>query len=130
MTKSNKKDLQQISPYSMRFTKEEREQLNVAAAGLSLSAFIRMRLFGDTVAPRKTRNKFPVKDHKILSQILGLLGKSNLAKNFNQIAKAIHTGSLPVTPETEEELKNASRAVVDMKDLLIKALALSKNGNK
>lgn len=46
MTRSNKKDLQQISPYSMRFTKKEREQLNLAAAGLSLSAFIQMRLFG------------------------------------------------------------------------------------
>lgn len=130
MKKSNKKDQQQISPYSMRFTKEEREQLDKAAAGLSLSAFIRMRLLGDNVAPRKTRNKFPVKDHKILAQILGLLGKSRLASNFNQIAKSVHTGSLPVTPETEDELVKASKAVLDMRDLLLKALGLSKNGDK
>lgn len=130
MEKSTQKDQQKISPYSMRFTRDERERLNVAAAGLSLSAFIRMRLFGDIAAPRKTRNKFPVKDHKILAQILGLLGRSNLANNFNQIAKAVHAGSLPVTPETEEELVKASRAVLDMRDLLLKALGLSKNGDR
>lgn len=130
MEDSDKNGQQKVSPYSMRFTKEEREQLDKAAAGLSLSAFIRERLFGDTASPRKTRNKFPVKDHKILSQLLGLLGKSRLASNFNQIAKAVHTGSLPVTPETEEELIKASRAVLDMRNLLLKALGLSKSGDR
>lgn len=130
MENTDKKSNKRLSPYSMRFTLEEREHLDKVAAGLSLSEFIRERLFGEKASPRKKRNKFPVKDHKILAQILGLLGKSRLASNFNQIAKAVHTGSLPVTPETEEELVKASRAVLDMRDLLLKALGLSKSGDR
>jgi hypothetical protein len=40
----------------------------------------------------------------------------------NQLARAANTGSLPVTPDTEEALLTAVREVSNMRELLIQAL--------
>jgi hypothetical protein len=65
-----------------------------------------------------------VKDAQPLGQLLGLLGKSRLANNLNQLAKAANMGSLPVTQETESDLREACAAVFEMRLLLLKALGL------
>ena len=96
MPASNKKTL---PPFSLRLTPEERVQLEKDAAGMSLGAYIRSRLFDSTVPKRRTRNKFPVKDHKELAKVLSELGRSQLANNLNQLARAVNRGTLDVTPE-------------------------------
>jgi len=53
----------QISPFSLRFTFEERAQLEKDAAGMSLGAYIRSRIFDENLPKRRTRGKHPVKDH-------------------------------------------------------------------
>jgi len=109
-------------PFSLRLTFDERARLEREAAGMSLGAYIRERLFGSNVAPRKTRGKFPVKDHEALGRVLGALGSSRLSSNLNQLAKAANTGSLPVTPDTEAELREACAAVLVMREELLMAL--------
>lgn len=112
------------APFSLRLTFEERAQLEKDAEGTSLSAYIKWRLF-DPDRPRpKKRGKVPVKDHKILAALIAKLGKSRLSQNINQLAKAVHTGSLPVTPETEADLQKASKDIADIRLLLIEALGL------
>jgi hypothetical protein len=109
-------------PFSLRLTFEERAKLERDAAGMALGAYIRSRLLDpETVAPRK-RGKFPVKDHQALAQLLGLLGQSRLANNVNQLARAANTGSLAVTPDTEEALMSATADINHMRQLLIQAL--------
>jgi hypothetical protein len=77
------------------------------AAGISLRAYIRSRLL-DPVAPkRRTRGKHPVKDHKELGKLLGELGKSRIANNINQLAKAANSGSLEVSPDTEKAIQSS-----------------------
>ena len=111
-----------IPPFSLRLTFEERAKLERDAAGMALGAYIRSRLLDpETVAPRK-RGKFPVKDHQALAQLLGLLGQSRLANNVNQLARAANTGSLAVTPDTEEALMSATADINQMRQLLIQAL--------
>ena len=110
------------TPFSLRLSFEERARLEQDAAGMSLGAYIREMLFGEDVAPRKTRGKFPVKDHEALGRVLGALGSSRLSSNLNQLAKAANTGSLPVTPETEAELREACAAVLVMREELLMAL--------
>jgi hypothetical protein len=111
-----------IPPFSLRLTFEERAKLERDAAGMALGAYIRSRLLDpETVAPRK-RGKFPVKDHQALAQLLGLLGQSRLANNVNQLARAANTGSLAVTPDTEEALMSATAHIQQMRQLLIQAL--------
>jgi hypothetical protein len=112
-------------PFSLRLTAAERARLENDAAGKALGAYIRERLFGEDAAPRKRRGGKPVKDHEALGRVLGALGQSRLSSNLNQLAKAVNTGSLPVTPETEAELKEACRDVSALRDELLRALGKS-----
>lgn len=116
-------------PFSLRFTFEERARLERDAAGMSLGAYIRSRLFGDDAPPRRTRGKFPVKDKAALARVLALLGASRLSQNLNQLARAVNIGALPVTPETDAELRDACRAIVDMRDELLRAFGKMPGGS-
>jgi len=80
-------------PVCVRFTDEERAELESKAGDLTLSAYVRSRCVGDVAQPHRTRGKRPVKDYEALCQVLGALGKSKLPNNVNQIAKAINTGT-------------------------------------
>ena len=102
------------APFSLRLSFDERGILEHDAAGMALGAYIRERLFGEDVTPRTTRGKFPVKDHAALGRVLG--------NNLNQLARAVNSGSLPVTPETEEELRRACAAVLAMREDILCAL--------
>ena len=110
-------------PYSLRLTFEERQLLEKNAGPLPLSIYIRERLF-DAPSPRKRAYRKPVKDEAKLAQLLAELGRSNLANNLNQLAKANHSGSLPLTKETEEMLREACADVEALKKLLIEALGI------
>lgn len=111
-----------LHPLSLRVTFEEKANLEKAAAGMSLSAYMRWKLFNPNSPPPKRRGKSPVKDHRALAQLLALLGQTRLANNMNQLAKAANSDSLPFTPETEEAIVTAAREVAEMRALLIKAL--------
>lgn len=109
-------------PFSIRFTFEERAWMDAERGDKSLAAYIRERLFGDDAAPRKKRGNSPVQDKEALGRMAGALGQSRLSQNMNQLAKAVNTGSLPVTPETEAEIKEACRDIAEMRDELMAAL--------
>ena len=96
---------------------------------MALGAYIRDRLFGDDAAPRQTRGRFPVKDYAALGRVLAALGQSRLSNNLNQLAKAVNTGSLPVTPETEADLRQACKDVQAMRRDLLIALGLHETGS-
>lgn len=114
------------SPFSLRLTFEERARLEQDAAGMALGAYVRKQLFGNDVAPRKTRGKFPVKDHEALGHVLASLGASRPSNNLNQLARAVNTGSLPVTPETEHDLAEACAAIQEMRQALLTALIVQR----
>lgn len=116
------------APFSLRLSPEERARLEHEAAGLSLGAYIRSRLFQTDTPPPKSRGKFPVKGHKALAQAIALLGQSRIASNLNQLARAAHTGTLPVDGSMEVDLHEAVQAVSDIRALLISALGLSEAG--
>lgn len=109
-------------PFSLRLTYEERARLDAERGDNSLAAYIRERLFGDDAAPRKKRGNSPVQDKEALGRVAGALGQSRLSQNMNQLAKAVNTGSLPVTPETEAEIKEACREISELRTALLAAL--------
>jgi Bacterial mobilisation protein (MobC) len=113
-----------LYPVSLRLTFEEKANLELAAAGMSLSSYIRWRIFDPASPPPKHRRKQPVKDHVALARLLAMMGQSRIGNNLNQLAKAVNSGSLPVTPETEAELLEAARAIVHMRRLLLEALQI------
>lgn len=116
-------------PFSLRLTYEERARLERDAAGRPLGAHIREQLLGDDVSPRKKIGNRPVRDQEALGRVLGALGGSRLSSNLNQIAKAVNTGSLPVTPETEADLKQACREVSELRAELMRALDPARGGD-
>lgn len=111
-------------PVSLRMTFAEKARLEQAAAGMSVAAYIRWRLFDPENPPPRTRNKAPIKDHETLMRVLGLLGQSRLANNLNQLARAANSGSLPVTPDTEQALQLAAAEIAEMRLLLLQAVGL------
>jgi hypothetical protein len=108
-------------PFSMRFTKAERATLDGEAGPLPLSDYIRRCLFAAPDA-RKRAYRRPVRDDAALSRVLEALGRSRLPQNLNQLAKAAHSGSLPLTPETEQALQAACSDVAQMRQWLMAAL--------
>ena len=111
-------------PYSLRLSQADRERLERDALGMSLASYIRWRLFNPDSPPPRQRGKVPVKDQQALSGLLAHLGKSQLANNLNQLARAANSGSLPVGPDVEAALLRAAAEVTAMRALLIEALGL------
>lgn len=103
----SKKSKRNPIPYSLRLSPEERERLDRDAGDMPLAVYIRSRLFDDPT-PRKRRMKRPVKDHKLLAELLTKLGSSRISNNLNQLARAANSGSLLLMPEIEEELRKHS----------------------
>ncbi len=118
------KSKKQVPPFSLRLTFEERAQLEKDSAGMSLGAYIRSRLFDSEAPKRRTRGKHPVKDHTELGKLLGELGRSRIANNLNQLAKAANSGSLEVSPDTEQAIQDSCGDIQWIRRSLIVALGL------
>lgn len=110
---------------SIRFTPEERALLERLAAGTSLAQYIRERVLDEQISPRRTRHKFPAKDHEALSQVIGELGRTRIANNLNQIARAVNSGLLIMpSRETELVLLAACAEIHQIRNLIFKALGM------
>ncbi|MBK6895816.1 MAG: hypothetical protein IPH06_04415 [Alphaproteobacteria bacterium] len=117
------------APFSLRLTQEERKALDALADGMPLGAWIKDALINRDIRPR-TRGRKPVKDREALAKLLGLLGQSRLSQNINQLAKAVHTGSLPVNADVHKALLEACAGIRAMRDALLSALGLLPSGDK
>lgn len=115
---------------TLRLTEDELLRLKEAAAGVSLSVYVRKKLFGENVSLRKTRSRAPVKDSQALAQILGKLGQSRMANNLNQIAYQANAGSLLMDEQTEQEINIACAQIAWMRVKLIEALGLKTDAQK
>jgi Bacterial mobilisation protein (MobC) len=100
-------------PFSIRLSFDERAQLEQAAGNMALGAYIREKLL-TTPEERKAVRQAPTEDRKILGQLLAVLGKAHLANNLNQLAKAVNSGSLDVTPDTERMIRECYAEVMWM----------------
>jgi len=116
-------------PFSLRLTFEERAKLEAAANGVPLGAYIKAVLFDGDLSKVRRRNTNPVADHEALGRVLGALGSSRLSSNLNQLARAVNTGTLPVHPETEEDIRKACDEIAAIRAELINALGLEGGGS-
>ena len=113
------------APLSLRLSRDERARLDRDAAGMTLGAYIKWRLFDPDRPSPRSRGKAPVRDHALLSQLLALLGSSRLASNLNQLAKAANSGSLPMTSDVSAALLAACRDIAAIRQMLMQALGLN-----
>lgn len=111
-------------PLSVRFTDEERAELERKAGDLTLSAYVRSVCVGESAPAHRIKGKRPVKDEEALGRVLGALGRSQLSNNLNQLAKAANTGTLGLQGDTETALQKAAYDIAYIRMTLIKALGL------
>jgi len=110
------------APFSLRLSEAERARLTAEAKGAPLGAYIKAKVLGSPLPSGLRRSGLTIEDRKAFAQALALLGQSRLSSNLNQLARAVNLGVLPVTPETDEDLRAACRAVVEIRGLLMTAL--------
>ncbi len=89
---------------------------------MPLGAYIRSQVLQGQETRHRRKSRRPIKDHQAFGQVLGELGKSRIANNLNQLAKAVNTDTLPVTPDTEKAIRDACADVQYMRTMLMKAL--------
>lgn len=119
------------TPFSIRLTEDEKRLLMQRAGAMSLGAYLRnLVLEAGVRAPRPPARKprSPVKDQEALARVLAALGKSRIANNLNQLARAANIGTLPLTPETEQDLLEACAMVARMRQDLMAALGFVERG--
>jgi len=123
---SAKRKTKYAPPFSLRIPDKERKALEDLAGGMPLGAFIRETIIRLIIKKKLTpsRGKGSSIDKKIAAMILAALGKSRIANNLNQLAKAANSGSLPVNEEVLRDLYEAVQFVRWMRDTLIKAMGL------
>lgn len=107
------------APFSLRLTFSEKAALRDLAGDMPLGAYIKAVL-GDAIQNKKKIAS--ATDPEALGRVLGQLGNSKLSQNVNQLAKAVNVGALPVTPETESELRQACADIAAMRQELMRAL--------
>ncbi len=120
----NCKPKKRLAPFSLRLTVEERTELELMARGMSLSAYIKACLFDSAGTAPKRWSRQPVKDEKMLGQLLGGLGASRLSQNMNQLAKAAHIGNLPLQDTVEGALIEACEDIKVMRQMLMRGLGM------
>ena len=113
--------------FSIRLTLAERAQLDAEAETLPLSDYIRTRLF-DAPDTRQRVFRRPVQDAEALAQVLAALGNSRMAGNLYQIVRAVHDGTLSLTPSQQQDMELALQDIRQMRGWLMQALGM-KNGD-
>ena len=111
---------------SVRMTPDEHKALKEAAGNLTVSAFARAKLLGNTTAKART-SRAPTPDKALLAQVLGMFGRSGLAGSLSTLAKAAHSGAMPVTEDVEKALLRACADVAAMKSMLMSALGIKED---
>ena len=117
-------------PFSMRLTRAQRRKLGEDAGEQTVGEYVRSCLFENRTPLKRTFRRRPVQDEQALTKVLGALGRSRLSSNLNQLAKAVHSGSLPITPETEKAILEACAAIQSMNGELVKALGVPPEAEK
>ena len=110
-------------PFTIRFTEEERNYLENKAGQRPLAVYLRSIILEGKTEPRRILRK-PKADDARLASLLAQLGQSRLSSNVNQLAKHANMGTLDTSAETEQELKDAAQAIIEMRKALFMALGL------
>lgn len=112
------------APFSLRLSADERSAFERKAGSMALGAYIKSVVLSDEAPKYRKRTKPPVAEAQLLAEVLARLGASRTANNLNQIAKAIHQGTLIVDDELEADLKVAIAEVAWMRVTLMRALGV------
>jgi hypothetical protein len=92
---------------------EEKSYLEEKADHIPLGAYARAILLGEKTGKRRILRQPKINETELASVLAGLR-KSRMASNLNQLTKAANTGTLDVSEEVEQQLKDAYGAIIAM----------------
>lgn len=121
------------SPFTIRFSDQERAYLDKKAGDLTLGAYIRQVLlegFDGKETVRRRRGHTPTIDQQRAAALLAGLQHSRIPNNLNQLAKAANCGTLETSDHVDKQLEEACAAVLAMRDALFIALRIQCGGSK
>jgi hypothetical protein len=118
-----KQKVKRPAPFSLRLSAQEKAALEQEANGLPLGTYVKWKVL-DKPPLRQRRTGQAIEDRKAMGQALALLGSSRLSSNLNQLAYAAKTGSLPLTPEVEAELRDAFTDIRFIRAFLLVAMGM------
>lgn len=113
----------QTKPFSIRLTNEERTYLEAKAGRRALGAYCRDILLKD-IAQKRTQTAKPRLEDGQYAALLAALGQSRLSSNLNQLAKHANMGTLDIAEDTEKQLQDAYKTILEMRKALFIALGL------
>lgn len=108
------------APFSIRLSPADRIRLTKEAGEMPLGTYVRAKVL--STAPLNGIEEV-ADDRKMMARILARLGGSNLANNLRELALAVNSGSLLVTPEVESALLTAVQDIREIRGLLVAALS-------
>ncbi len=110
-------------PFSLRLTDEERQYLQRKAGNKPLGTYIRSQLLEGTETRRKAV-RTPSTDFALLGQVLGALGKSELASCLCILIAATEQERVRLDTQEHAALLALQTDVSEMRRMLISALGL------
>ena len=110
-------------PFSLRLTEEERRYLQRKAGSKPLGTYIRSQLLHGTETRRKAV-RAPSTVFALLGQVLGALGKSELASCLCILVAATEQERVRLDAEESAALLTLQTDVSEMRRVLISALGL------
>lgn len=113
-----------IPPLSIRLSVEERADLEARAGDVPVSTYAKSLLFAVTAKPARLSPRNPTLDHQIIGQLLGALGRAEIAPHLRELAEAARSGSLPLDEITTAQLNEACHDVALMRSELMRALGV------
>lgn len=111
-----------LAPFSIRLTENERRSLEDKAGGRPLATYIKAVVLDESSDRLRKTRPLPQEDQVLLAQILARLGQSRSASNLNQIANALHQGTLILDDQLVRDLNQACLDVAWMRTTLMEAL--------
>lgn len=127
VTHKPRKKSKPLAPFSLRLSTEEKAYLKERAGNQPLGAYIREQILGDKARKRRAIRKPTLEDGQYAA-LLSALGQSRLSSNLNQLAHHANTGTLDVSEDIEEQLQEAYKAILAMREALFMALGLKSGG--
>lgn len=124
------KPKKRLAPLSVRLSAEQRTELERAAVGMSLNAYVLSKLFDDPKAPKKKRRKrrAPSKRDKALASALRRLSYAGIASYLLSQIVAQEEGRLMLSANEEKQLREAYAECDSIRRDLVTALGLSAEG--
>lgn len=110
-------------PFSLRLTDEERQYLQHKAGNKPLGTYIRSQLLDGTETRRKAV-RAPSTDFALLAQVLGALGKSELASCLCILVAATEQERVRLDAQERAALLALQTDVSEMRGMLVSALGL------